>query len=337
MKYILESMQRCLWAGTLLPALVLGCHAQVPSVATTSGPESTASARPVASPAPQTAAPPFSPGLHFAWPVPGRAGVTARAEKNGHTSTLHYFLVLTRGRVGGEIEVRFEDFTVLDIDGQDLTSPQFRGIAEQLRMFTAVIPTMVISPEGDYTGVRGLDEMNDKILSSNLIEQKDPKKAAATARLMRSPESKAQAESKCGDCWNSWVGQWKGLGFVPGETGTAEEHVRLPGGAFASTPVVFEHHGSAPGEPRLARLSKVAVLEGEAAGAAVIDFMKGIGEGDGLVIEKMRRETRSSTDTDPRTLMPRRVRVEVLLEMKVKDHPVANIRQVDEYEFDWAP
>ena len=333
---ILESMQKRLWMGALLPAIVLGCHAQAPSLAPGAETESPTSARLAASSAPQVGATPVSSALHFAWPVPGRVGVTHRAEKKGHTSTIHYFLVVTRG-AGGTIEVRFEDFTFLDLDGQDLTSPELHDVVEQLRTFTAVIPTMVISPGGEYTGVRGLEEMIDKVLSSNLTRQKDPKKAAATARLMKSPEVKAQLEAKCGDYWNSWVGQWKDLSLAPGETGNAEWQVRLPGGGFASSPVVFEHHGAVPGEPRLVRLSTTALLEGEAARAALSEFTKEISQGNSIVIEKMRRETRSSTDTDPRTLMPRRVREEVLLDIKVANHAATKSRQIDEYEFDWAP
>jgi hypothetical protein len=46
MARILESMRRCLWMGALLPAIVLGCRAQAPSLAPVSVPESTASALP---------------------------------------------------------------------------------------------------------------------------------------------------------------------------------------------------------------------------------------------------------------------------------------------------
>ncbi len=334
MQRSLESMRRRLWIGALLPALalVIGCAARAPASAPVSASES---APPLATSAPQVAAPPASSALHFAWPVPGRVGVTQRAERKGHASTLHYFLYVTQGPGGDTLEVRFKDFKFLDLAGQDMSSPEVQAALEQVRSYVAVIPTIVVSPEGEYMGVRGLDEMIDKVLSGGLTKQKDPKKAAAVALAMKSPESKAQIEAKCGDYWNSWVGQWKNLTLAPGETGTSEVQIRLPGGGFASSPVLFEHHGATPGEPGLVRLSTSALLEGDAARAALGAYMKQISPDDNIVIERLRRVMRSSIDTDPLTLMPRRVRLESVLEIKVAGAAATKSRQLDEYEFDW--
>ena len=337
MQRSLESMRRRLWMGALLPALALGCAARAPASAPVSASESTATAPPLATSTPQVAAPPASSALHFAWPVPGRVGVTQRAERKGHASTIHYFLIVTRGPGGGTLEVHFKDFKFLDLAGQDRSSPEVQAALEQLRSYVAVIPTIVISPEGEYLGIRGLDELIDRILSGDITKQKDPKKAAAVALRMKSPESKAQIEAKCGDYWNSWVGQWKNLSLAPGETGKSEVQIRLPGGGFASSPVLFEHHGATPGEPWLVRLSSSGLLEGEAAKAALSDFMKQISPDDNIVIERLRREMRSSVDTDPLTLMPHRVRLESVLEIKVVGAAATKSRQLDEYEFDWSP
>jgi hypothetical protein len=267
--------------------------------------------------------------LRFAWPVPGRVAVTHRAEKGGHVTTMRYDLAVTRN-AAGMLEVRFAHFIFLDFDGKDLRSPPYGKVVEDLAKLAAMIPTMLVSPEGEYAGVSGMDEMVEAILAHENTPGKDPAAIAAAARLLRSPEMKARLTERTGDYWMTWVGLWKDLRLVPGQTWETTMD-----GASA----VYHHHGPVPGERGLVRFSAIIVLEGEPARAQLADVLgevtRQLGVTDLPPVERMRREVRASADTDPLTLRPRRARLETILDVKVQGIPATSKREVNDYELDW--
>src|SRR5262249_42649689 len=152
---------------------------------------------PTAAPAVPSPPPPAPPTLRFGWPVPGRAAVTQVALKDGHTSTMRYDLTTRRSADGGRIEVRFERFQFIEVDGRDLRAPELRAVREDLERMASMIPTLLVSPEGEFTGVEGMDEMIEGILARQRGQKKlDPAKTAQIEAFMRSPEMKATLTQK---------------------------------------------------------------------------------------------------------------------------------------------
>jgi hypothetical protein len=273
--------------------------------------------------------------------VPGRAAVTQVALKDGHTSTMRYDLTTKRSADGGHLEVRFERFQFVEFDGKLLRAPELHAVREELEKMASLIPTLLVSPEGEFTGVEGLDEMIDALLAWQRGQKKrDPATTAKVEAFMRSPEMKAAMTQKTGDYWQVWVGLWLDLHLVPGEKKTTS----LSMGSFAggaSSPATFEHHGPVPGEPGLVRLSMRSLLEGEQAKAAVSGVLQEMQRQLRLPemprILRMRRDTQASTDIDPLTARPRRVRMEVTWDGEIEGHGALSKREMNEYEFDWSP
>jgi hypothetical protein len=274
--------------------------------------------------------------MHFAWPVPGRAKVTHRAERDGHVSTMRYDLAVKRN-AEGQLEVRFDGFTFTELDGKDMQASELRAVRAGLEKLTAMIPNLLITPEGDYAGVLGMDEMIEALLAFER-KTKTPAQMASMERLLRSPEVKAMLIAKSGDYWHTWVGVWKDLRLTPGERWTAALEVGTPSGTV-EVPAVFEHHGAVPGEPGLVRFSMASTLEGEAAASLMAGILRevigALGKSTMPKLESVRRATKASADIDPRTAKPRRARMEVLMEVKIEGIPAKSQRQVDEYEFAW--
>jgi hypothetical protein len=317
-------------AFTLAP-LAAGCHA-APAPPPPIAPAATAAL--ASAPAP----PPAPTAFRFAWPVPGRVAVAHRGTKDGQTLTMRYDLTTRRAAEGGPVEVRFERFEFIDLDGVDLRAAEHRPVVAQLQVAVAAIPVLLVSPEGEFVGVTAMDQMIDAVLKLT-DDGKDPKKRAAVSRTMHSPEVKALLEEKTGDYWAVWVGLWKDLRLVPGQRWETMFESKAAGGAVVRTPTLFEHHGATPGAPGLVRLSMESVTEGEQARAAAAGLLAEIasqmGQSTMPRVLRVRRELHASVDTDPDTLRPKRARLETLLEMHLDGHPPARRRQIDEYELDW--
>jgi hypothetical protein len=155
--------------------------------------------------------------------------------------------------------------------------------------------------------------------------------ALSVERLMRSPEMKARLTEKTGDYWMTWVGLWKDLRLVPGQTW----ETTMDDGASA----VYQHHGPVPGEPGLVRFSASIVLEGDVAKAEMADVLgestRQLDVTDLPPVERVRREAHASADTDPLTLRPRRARLETIFDVKMQGIPAISKREVNDYELDW--
>ena len=75
-----------------------------------------------------------TPLTTFAWPVPSAATVVETVFKDGQESKTRYRLTMTR-REGGGIQVRYSDFTFLEVAGVDATTP---AMQERLASATAL-------------------------------------------------------------------------------------------------------------------------------------------------------------------------------------------------------
>jgi hypothetical protein len=271
--------------------------------------------------------------------VPGKVAVTQMTQKDGHTATMRYDLTTKRSADGARMEVRFERFKFVELDGQDARSPEVHASIEEVERMAATIPTLLVSREGEYVGVDGLDEMIDSLLAWERGRKKmDPVKVADLARLMRSPEMKEALSNKCGDYWRVWVGMWKELRLAPNEKKATTFTMGTAGSEF---PATFEHHGPVPGEPGLVRLSMESVLEGEQAKAALAGILQQMQQQLHVLqmprILRMRRETHAGVDIDPLTGKPHRARSDVAWEAEIEREGVLKKHQIDEYELDWSP
>ncbi|MDI1444330.1 hypothetical protein [Polyangium sp. 6x1] len=273
----------------------------------------------------------------FGWKVPCRVPVEQLSDKKGTTARLRYMLSVKPG-ADGNLDLTFSDFQFLELNGQDITGPELQKQLAPALAMTSAMPSLIVSREGEYLGVRGLDEMIERILAMPSFN-KDPKIAPKVAAMMRSPAIKASLEAKMGDYWNGWVGAWNGLSLAPGASREDDDSIEV-GDEEIPTRVRVENHGPVDGAKKLVRLSLVSTMSGTSASAGLAAFTRSLMRGAGtdlsknLNVERVNRVITLDVETDPATLRPRRARYVMELEMMVNGQMSAS-RETREERFDW--
>ena len=272
----------------------------------------------------------------FGWKVPCRVPVVRTSEKRGKSAKLRFF-VAARPTKDDKIEVRVEDTEFLVIDGRDATTPEAKAqLAPMMGLMGIPVP-MIISREGEYLETRGLDELIERLLSSSVVT-KDPKAAEQMKQSLRSPQMKATLIAAAGDSWNAWVGAWVGLEARPGEVIEGEDSTPGAGDDRIPVRVRVEHHGPTTGS--FVKVSVTSTVEGEKARSAVAGMVRDMVGPDvpkdkQITLDKLRRVARTEAETDPKTLLPRHVRIEQTSEMVINGQAVT-AREFKDDVFDWS-
>ncbi|MRG95449.1 hypothetical protein [Polyangium spumosum] len=308
------------------------------STGSTPAPASSGSANaPAVAAAQETASPEAEQSFIFGWKVPCRVPVEQVGEKKGNTARLRYMLSV-KPSADGNLDVAFSDFQFLELNGQDITAPEMQKQLAVALALTSVMPSLTVSREGEYLGVRGLDAAIDRMLAMPPFNE-DPKITRQLAATLRLPAMKANLEAKVGDYWNTWVGAWNGLTLAPGASREGDDSIQV-GEDEIPTRIRFEHHGPVAGDPKLVRLSFVSTMSGNAASVVLAAFTRALLRDAGtnlpkdVNIERVSRVVTLETETDPATLRPRRTRYVTDLELMI-DGELSTRRETREDRFDW--
>lgn len=244
--------------------------------------------------------------FRFDWPVPGEVRVTAHAEKRGEQSTAAYTVRL-EPLADGELGARFEDFRFLNLNGVDATEASVAAQLGPLTALTSALPTLRLSPDGQYLGTAGLEAVTERVFAA-LEGQLDPATLARLREQFASPRMRALMQQKSGELWNAWVGAWNGVDIEPGGRLQASVPVEVLGRTLAQK-ILVEHLGPAPRYDGRAHLRMTTLLEGPEVVSLVAGLIEGLAPPGERVDPNDFSLARSTTVleviTDAATLRPR--------------------------------
>jgi hypothetical protein len=278
--------------------------------------------------------------LKFAWPVPSRVTVTESTLKKGKTAKMRYDIVLSKQSAGDNYEVNFDKFEFLELDGIDLTVPENREqaapVLKQATALGSMLPALVISPKGNVLDVIGMEKCIES--ASALLAAADPK----VVELLKSPEMVEQMKQKSVDFWRVWVETWL-TAPESGKVNAYEMEVPLMG-VKLQAPLTVRNEGSSKETGSDVKLIAETILEGEKARQALATMMQNmiakIPPKEGVkpfspdMIKSLKRITRLTAVTNPKTLQPSSASSDSLIELAIEDKQRSEIEK-HAYSFDW--
>jgi hypothetical protein len=275
--------------------------------------------------------------LHFDWPLPSALSVTAKIDKRGNSSTAHY-LVELRAEDGDHLTLSFRDFEFLSLNGVDARGPEVRAKLGPLAGLTATLPSMRISPGGDYLGTLGLEQMAERMLA--LLPQGDePQVRERLESYFRSPQVQHMMQQKSGDVWNTWVGAWNGLELEAGQTLTRTVPVTVMARQLEQS-VLFEHLGAANETcADCVRLRLTTVIEGPEVVALVSGIVRELGGAQGAEMRDAFVSARSlnvaEVVTEAHGLRPHHAVSRTEVTLRGADGKERSRKESKEYWFQW--
>ncbi len=280
----------------------------------------------------------------FSWPVPGRVRVLEKSDKRGGTATTEYDLVINRAPDGTNLEVRFENFRFVVVNGQDATTPEMKEALGPTAVLASAMPTFLISPEGDYLDAVGMEETIEKTLAfmrESGAAGQDPATIQQVEATMRSPQMVAQMRAKAGDHWMVWVGLWAGVELSDGGTVETTTAIPMPDGSTVDAPLTFRHAGQEAGAGGRVTLEAESILEGEEATRALERAVRSMAGPQGApppgqMFASFRREFKARVITDPKTLRPSRATSEAISRISAVDGEERTQKESHVYEFHWS-
>jgi hypothetical protein len=273
------------------------------------------------------AAVPAPAGFVFDWSPPCRVPVVEDSEIDGDLGRLKYVIDARRG-ADGNLEVRMQDFEMLRMSGQDVTSPAWKARLAPTMALTEAIPAMRVSPAGSYLGAEDPGALLERLLAARHYS---PEEEAAVRKMLLSSGAAATFDSLIGEYWHGWVEDWIGWSLAPGASRDEKLELPVEGGTVPTT-IRYEYVGLHDGNASLRLTSTVT-------GAQVfrLSGMK-VGDMDKLaaLIADARREQVAAVEIDPATLRPRHTRSELEVTVSFKDGTSKHRSEVHDLTWDWA-
>lgn len=295
-----------------------------------------------AAPAAPAAAQAPAPELRFAWPVGSRATVTERVLKKGKRAVTRYDATL-HARKGGGYELKLDGFRFLELEGRDVSKGP---VPEELKVATAlssVLPTLVLSAEGQVTDVIGLEAAMDKALQA--VPEKDGQREQVRA-MFAQPAMAQMMKQRAGEFWNAWAGAWVGMDLKAGEERTGTVPMQLASGPVDSA-LTVRHRGADAAGAGAVRMELQTVLEGEpfrkAMAAMLTQMVQSAPKTPGkaapdfdAMLKSARKVSTVEVVTDAATLRPYRASSTELSQLSIQGE-TREERVEHEYTFAWAP
>ena len=202
-------------------------------------------------------------------------------------------------------------------------------------LFAAAVPIVLVSRDGRYEGTANaaqtLERWRDVL---------PPEAKGAGTKLMTSPAIKAIAEQSGAKQWNTWVGVYLGIEWVPGEVVSTIVDVPSPLGVSFPSNVTYEHRGAVIGAPSLVLLELRQTSSGEDIERATERILNELaaktnapadpGEIERLV-RGMRLDRTITAALDPSTGRPHRARMEEIVGKGVR-----RTHKVRDTAFHWS-
>lgn len=286
-----------------------------------------AKASPASVTAPAEAARSAAPGFAFDWSPPCRVPVVENTEKAGGLARMRY-VVSARRAADGNVEVSLQDFEMLEADGQDVTSPEWKRRLAPTMALVSAIPAMRVSPAGAYLGAERPEALLERLLAARHYP---PEEEAAVRKQLSQPGAVESFDALIGEYWRGWVEDWVGWSLAPGESKQEQHDLPVEGGAVPGT-LRYEYLGLHDG---YASLRLTSIVEGprvlQLSGVKGADLAK-LAE----IIADSRREQVASVETDPTTLRPRHTRSQLDVTVSFKDGTSTSVREVHDLSWDWT-
>jgi hypothetical protein len=289
---------------------------------------------------PAAQAPASAPALRFAWPTPSRVTVTQRSLKKGKRAVLRYDAVLS-ARMGGGYELKLDKIQFLELEGRDVSKGPLPPEVKTALAMASALPTVVISAEGEFVDVMGLDEVVEHILKQTPNEKGRRDKIRA---VFAQPAVAQAMKQKAGDFWQAWVGAWVGMDVAAGQERVAMVPLQMPLGSVDGT-VTLRHRGPVTEHKGAVRLEMETVLEGEPFRKEMVNMLSQMVQAAGAqegteppdfeaMLQSARRVSTVEVVTDPATLRPYSARMVQVTQVQVEDQQNEQ-REEQEYRFTW--
>lgn len=283
----------------------------------------------------------------FAWPVPSRVTVTETTLKKGKTAKTRYDIVLRNQKSGGDLELKFENFHFLELNGIDLTSAEAKKnmgpTLVKINAAGSMIPTLVITPQGTVKDVTGIDEMIEGYLKI-APGPSDPKQLEQMKASMHSPAMIETMKAKSTEFWKVWVETWLAADAAPGGTQTLDREIPIAGGEIVKTLIKLSSESAPTGATGSVKLSAQAILQGDAAKSAMKELMiimnsavpAGVKPLTPESVKDLKRVEKFSVVTNPKTLQPTQASWETTTDLTIDTKQITQIEKHD-YSFKWLP
>ncbi|MFN8655176.1 MAG: hypothetical protein U0105_02455 [Candidatus Obscuribacterales bacterium] len=288
-----------------------------------------------------------APELKFKWPVPSRVTVTETALKKGQTVKLRYDIVLEKQKDGDDMELKFDKFEFLELNGLDMTAPEAKALMgptiSQLTAIQSALPGLIINSQGRAIDVTGVEQLSDKAL--NMLPSADEKMRASIEAVLKSPEGIAQIKQKTKDFWRVWVQSWIGVALAPGKEKTVDTLVPFMNGNVLTVPMVIRNDGKVADAPGNIQLTGVTTLQGPEATKALGEMLLKLRSHMPVnpevkpftpdMVQELKRTTTFSVVTNPETLQPKTAQSEIVTDVTISDAHKSDTEK-HQYAFDWS-
>jgi hypothetical protein len=310
------------WSSALFAAAALGCasggtpdvnHAASSSPSSGPGTASQANSEPSADLR-------SNDRPRFAWHVPVSVSVREHTERSGHRGETDYFLDICPSK-DGKLTVLHRRFRVLSLDGIPATDKRFAPTLERLAPLMAAIAVFVVTSDGRFVDVRGLEVMLGEMRKVFPREKVDLLRSAFS-----NPAQLAILKEAVAFRWRAWVEAWL---FVDPAEGTPQTLGASVGDARRE---LYLRETTPSGRARLASRLK---LDPKTAKPLVADLMREFerdpNELDGI---ELSAEDVWEIETDWPLIRPWRVRTQKTVRVTSKKKSEERA-EVHDFSFDW--
>jgi hypothetical protein len=250
----------------------------------------------------------------FDWAPPCRVPVRELRGDDDDTRRISYVLELTRGP-GDRLELRQRDFKLLELNGEDMTTPEHAAQGPGLLVLDEMVPPLYLNAAGELVGTGPFESDYAKQTGGN--------------------RAWPQIEDLAAEQWRTWVGAWVGWTVAPGQTKDAATTVDTKVAGTLAANDHAEHLGTDAAGVKL-RLTRTLDAEAMRRKNFVIlrEFARFPGGDDHYVSGHER--TVYSVETDAATLRPAHARFESEGVLELSESGPLPMHRVRDTSFDWA-
>lgn len=310
------------WSSALVAAAALGCasgvtpdaqHATSSSTSIELGTVSQANSEPSAHLR-------SNDRPRFAWHVPVSVSVHEHTEKSGHQGETDYFLDICPLK-DGTLTIAHRRFRILSLDGIPASDKRIAPALERVAPLMAAIPVFVVTAEGRFVDVRGLEMMFAEMKKVLPKENVDVMRTAFS-----NPPQLATLKEAVAFRWRAWVEAWL---FVDPAQGTPQTLGASVGDARRE---LYLREPTSSGRARLAARLK---LDPRTAKPLVADLLRQFDQDpnklDGI---ELSAEDVWEIETDWPLIRPWRVRTQKTVRVTSKKKREERA-EVHDFTFDW--
>jgi hypothetical protein len=283
--------------------------------------------------------------LHFRWPIPAKAFITERSLRRGRNAVTSYRFEITpdpkdKSRWVG----RMTHIQVKEMETGKATKEQIILSKKILAAISSALPTLSIDPktlDAKAIGVRKGVEAVLEVLQKNSKSPKDKQFINLISKSMKSEAMLRTLQESSLSFWKAWASVWNGLELPsPGSSQNFKGVMFYPMGGRGKCKVTLSNLGSPKAKPEWIRLRYHQVADSSVL-KAVVNLMKKsapVQYRDRIredMFESAKISVNIQATLDRKTLLPQRIQVEKISEIKAKGRPISKRLERRDYSFVW--